>query len=1034
MKKPFFQRFGPRKGQGMVEFALVLPLLLVVVWGTIEAGRLLFIYSATASASREAARYGAAVGESGSSQRYRDCDAMIASARRIGSLAGIAPGDVEIRYDDGQGNDLGGCPVGGTGPVINDVAPRVIVTTTAHFETIVPLVPFAREFDISSNNARTIIKNVPIGGRGSNIGALHYGALLSSSASDVFEDPANPQHCSSVAVTLSTGITTTLTAQMTFSGDTGDATVHLGGPGGPVQSSPFDVIFSSGSGAGATRAITICAVDDLDYDPGELLVLRLNAVYPGTVLSPDVHRVTIWDNETPLIAYEPISGDIPEGDSGTATTPVRVRVLTPDGSALLPNHPPIEVDCTLRSGGTATQGDDFTLSQTHLVFPDGAAEGVCNLNIRGDTMFEDNETVKMGLAVASGEADIDTVNGTLDFTILEDDDPPQVYFTLAEQLMRDDPMADLFVPVGVRLAQKSGKPVNVSITHDPASTAIFGTDFSYTPAPITLTFAPGELVKSFDVKIKHDMDVEPDETVLLNLTSLDGNATVGTPGQHKILITNKMVFFSSTETTWTEIPGGSRVTIEAVLNSPSTQEVQVGVSVESAATRNRDYAIPGLPGGNLQLVFPPGSTSQTFSVDLMDDLIDEDDELVFFTLQDPVGAALGPATLYTIRIVDNEPMPKVKFVPGSLSIDEGGSGQVTVQLYDPASGANTTSERYITVPYTVGGTAGAGDRRVSPGSQVSLPPGTSSAVIRLTATIDWLVESPETVTLVMGAVHNAEKGTAGVEDTHTTTIMDKTVPPRVAFTTASQAPGESSTTHPRVTLQLLHPTNNVPVQINVPVQVPVTVGGDALLGTDYTLSVAGTPVGNSNSFTVIIPAGLSFMDIDVALIDDSDYEGEETALFTMGTPVNAVLANAPFATAHALRIQDDDTPNCTQIYAMREPVVSSGDMKITVPIQNNNRNAAVIDSLVISWNNQNTSRLGQVIFKGVVIWDGTPMRGPVLLDAGRWVVPELDRTIQPYEERQLVFVFDSVEVTEWVSIVVTLKDEFGTYCPVSPPR
>jgi hypothetical protein len=41
--------------QGMVEFALVLPLLLVLVYGVIEAGRLLFIYSATQTASREAA-------------------------------------------------------------------------------------------------------------------------------------------------------------------------------------------------------------------------------------------------------------------------------------------------------------------------------------------------------------------------------------------------------------------------------------------------------------------------------------------------------------------------------------------------------------------------------------------------------------------------------------------------------------------------------------------------------------------------------------------------------------------------------------------------------------------------------------------------------------------------------------------------------------------------------------------------------------------------------------------------------------------
>jgi Flp pilus assembly protein TadG len=46
----------------MVEFALVLPLLLVVMFGLIEVGRLLFIYSVVFTSTREAARYGSASG------------------------------------------------------------------------------------------------------------------------------------------------------------------------------------------------------------------------------------------------------------------------------------------------------------------------------------------------------------------------------------------------------------------------------------------------------------------------------------------------------------------------------------------------------------------------------------------------------------------------------------------------------------------------------------------------------------------------------------------------------------------------------------------------------------------------------------------------------------------------------------------------------------------------------------------------------------------------------------------------------------
>src|SRR4030065_2472489 len=63
--------------QGMVEFALALPFLLVLILGLIEAGRLLFIYSATQTASREGARYGSAAGDLNAfTTRYQGCSGI----------------------------------------------------------------------------------------------------------------------------------------------------------------------------------------------------------------------------------------------------------------------------------------------------------------------------------------------------------------------------------------------------------------------------------------------------------------------------------------------------------------------------------------------------------------------------------------------------------------------------------------------------------------------------------------------------------------------------------------------------------------------------------------------------------------------------------------------------------------------------------------------------------------------------------------------------------------------------------------------
>jgi hypothetical protein len=62
------------KGQTFVEFALIFPLLLAIILGISEFGRLLVTYTSVAAAGREAARYDASVGGKHSGiAHYRDC-------------------------------------------------------------------------------------------------------------------------------------------------------------------------------------------------------------------------------------------------------------------------------------------------------------------------------------------------------------------------------------------------------------------------------------------------------------------------------------------------------------------------------------------------------------------------------------------------------------------------------------------------------------------------------------------------------------------------------------------------------------------------------------------------------------------------------------------------------------------------------------------------------------------------------------------------------------------------------------------------
>jgi hypothetical protein len=158
---------GKRKqesAQGMVEFALILPILLLVILGIVEFGRLLFFYSSVTSASREGARYGAAVGEvSAGVDRYEDCAGIRDAARRAGTFARLEDADIIIQYDDGVNLKDSACPPTST----IGLADRIVITVVGNFQPITPIIDvFFPEsgLDITSTTARTIIKDVGVKG------------------------------------------------------------------------------------------------------------------------------------------------------------------------------------------------------------------------------------------------------------------------------------------------------------------------------------------------------------------------------------------------------------------------------------------------------------------------------------------------------------------------------------------------------------------------------------------------------------------------------------------------------------------------------------------------------------------------------------------------------------------------------------------------------------------------------------------------------------------------------------------------------
>ena len=150
-----------RRAQAMVEFTLVFMLFMLLLIGIIEFVHLLYVYTATATAAAEAARYAATTGQNPTLgiPRYRDCDGIKQAALRVGALAGLRPEDIQITYDHGPGTGtFAQCP---NPPQVLFGGERVVVQVTITYRPWVPLFPQV-QLPLRAEVGRTLLGEVQI--------------------------------------------------------------------------------------------------------------------------------------------------------------------------------------------------------------------------------------------------------------------------------------------------------------------------------------------------------------------------------------------------------------------------------------------------------------------------------------------------------------------------------------------------------------------------------------------------------------------------------------------------------------------------------------------------------------------------------------------------------------------------------------------------------------------------------------------------------------------------------------------------------
>ena len=183
-----------------------------------------------------------------------------------------------------------------------------------------------------------------------------------------------------------------------------------------------------------------------------------------------------------------------------------------------------------------------------------------------------------------------------------------------------------------------------------------------------MTFAPGETSQTVVVKVQGDLLDETDETFAVTLSNptgasiADGSAT-GTitddDGEPSLSIGDQSVTEGNSATT--------PMTFTVSLSAASGKTVVVNYSMTAGSA-----SVPGdVLDTSGQLTFAPGDTSETITVSVVGDVIDEPDEMFSLALASPQNASILTGTAVG-TIVDDDDPPSVSI--GNVSVTEGDAG------------------------------------------------------------------------------------------------------------------------------------------------------------------------------------------------------------------------------------------------------------------------------------------------------------------------------------------------------------------------
>jgi len=645
------------------------------------------------------------------------------------------------------------------------------------------------------------------------------------------------------------------------------------------------------------QTLSIPVLTDGIVEGTETFILELQNASELANFDPNpTDSISILDVDSTLVYFQSNLVSLPEGQilavevgliGGHSTDTTRTTVQYIPGSADGATDLLLPADMRL----SWAPGDESTRVINVPIIDDNAVEDLED----GFFVFTNNSS-----SVKSNLLDTLTLN-------IEDNDFTTVRFKL-ESYTVDETSGDTVVEVEILNPHTLYETtVDVNMT---AGTATRLLDFN-AAATTTLTFpANSTAVQQVSVTIINDLLTEGRENIFFDLANASPWVQLGTP-QHELIIRDdeiaqvQMVEASSSVD---EAAGTATFQVEvAQAAALSLQPVTVDVVVKSGSAINgSDYEF-----STTALQFPAGNTgAQTVTVDITEDAIIEGAETIVFELRNPSNNAeiVPNQKEHELTITDND-FSVVSFAESLYEVSEGGgSVEVFVTITNPSPLVATTVDVAL-----IGGTATNGaDFEFLATQSITFPAGSSaSQSFQIPILDDQSLEPLEYFELELQNLSATAQ--YGVSPTRIE-IMDNEFT-QVQFVNGSQNTGEADGMT-SIAVEVKFPSATDPVQVEV-----VHNSGTATIGSDF----------QYNTTTVVFAPGETGPKlVNVNILDDTEQEGIETAVFTLENAVGAIVTNGQ----HTINIRDDEVPQISFVQDSVLVTENSGTGNLLVSIEN----------------------------------------------------------------------------------------------------